>query len=262
MLIPFIKMHAQGNDFVILDNMENTLPQLNFDALSKDICTPHTGIYADGLVILSASTKADARMIIFNSDGSRAEMCGSALRCVAFMLQQKLRQEKLMIETDSGIKQAKVIIQVEENNITVNMGFPKLYQGSVSALGFNGDLIDTGNLHFCIWTDSLSENPHLKHGSALEKYIRFPKAVNVHFIKIVSPSEIQIAIWERSCGATLACGTGATACVYSGIMRGNLESRVKVIMPGGTVVCENHPSGYLLTGSVHQSFVGEYRWKA
>ncbi|MCB5295612.1 MAG: diaminopimelate epimerase, partial [Candidatus Cloacimonetes bacterium] len=122
MLIPFKKMNAQGNDFVILDHFANQALDVDFPRLAQDICDRHFGVGADGLVILEPCADGDARMIIFNNDGTRAEMCGSALRCVSFMMMQKTHKDQVDIVTDSGLKQAKR----EGDFITVNLGKPEL----------------------------------------------------------------------------------------------------------------------------------------
>ncbi|GAB1467702.1 diaminopimelate epimerase [Candidatus Cloacimonadota bacterium] len=259
MLIPFIKMHAQGNDFVILDAFAFPLPELDFPTLAIDVCTPHTGIGADGLVILSPCPQANARMIIFNADGTRAEMCGSALRCVSFLMHQKLSLDSLSILTDSGVKLASISSQ--NGDIAVNMGIPRISKKGYPAEGFIGDLVDIGNLHYVVWQDDVSSQPHIKYGSILEMHSGFPQPVNVHFARVINTHEIEIKIWERACGATLACGTGATSCVFSGISNGSLQAPVKVNMPGGFVHVELNEKAYILIGTVTTAFTGEYLWK-
>ena len=262
MLIPFLKMQAQGNDFIILDSFANPLPVLDFPAFARGVCKLHTGIGADGLVLLQASNISAAQMIIYNSDGSRAEMCGSALRCVSWLMHQKLGQTMLSIQTDSGLKQAEIAHRASGDIVSVNMGMPAIKEKNLSALGFTGDLVDVGNLHYVIWTESLNNNPHLLHGYSLEQHAGFPQAVNVQFACLSNPEEIELKIWERACGATLACGTGATASVFSGIKQGLLNNIVKVNMPGGFVTIEAGATGYVLSGAVQPTFSGDYPWIA
>lgn len=260
MLIPFIKMHAQGNDFVILDGFASVLPELPFPILAEQMCRIHTGIGADGLVLLSPCDNAAAKMTIYNSDGSLAEMCGSALRCVSFLTHQRTQLSEFIVNTDSGLKPVSVC--AKSGDVTVNLGTPMLMLSNYNAEGISGDLVDIGNLHFVVWQSDLSGNPHLQHGSALEHHAGFPRPVNAHFAKVLSPSEIDIKIWERACGATLACGTGAASVVFSGISKGMLGSHVKVNMPGGSVYISEESGAYLLSGQVRQVFCGEYQWKA
>ncbi|MDD2228857.1 MAG: diaminopimelate epimerase [Candidatus Cloacimonetes bacterium] len=260
MIIPFVKMHAQGNDFVILDAFVCPLPELDFPSLATDVCKAHTGIGADGLVLLLPCPEANARMIIFNADGSRAEMCGSALRCVSLLMYQKLLLDSFSIQTDSGVKQ--ISIASHGGDIAVNMGIPLMIKKGYPAEGFVGDLVDVGNLHYVVWQDDMSGQPHMKYGSILEKHSGFPQPVNAHFAHVVNSHEIEIKIWEHACGATLACGTGATSCVCSGIVNGALQSPVKVNMPGGFVHIELQGDTYILIGTVATVFTGEYLWKA
>lgn len=258
MLIPFIKMHAQGNDFVILDYFNHSHEQMDYPALASFVCKAHTGIGADGLVLLMPCDTADARMVIYNADGSLAQMCGSALRCVSRLMAVKLNKAKLVLQTESGLRYA----TVSGDEIAVDMGNPKLCEQEHEALGFVGNLVDVGNLHYVIWQDDLNGQPHITHGASLEQHYSFPHAVNVHFVKLVKPNEIQMLIWERGSGATLACGTGATACVFSGINNGKLISPVKVNMPGGSVSVYIENGSYNLKGEVCQVFSGEFSWKA
>lgn len=264
MLIPFCKMHAQGNDFVFIDTMNLDDTELDFPALATAMCTPHFGIGADGLVLISKSTVADIRMIIFNLDGSRAEMCGSALRCVSNLNYSKGRiidaHYELQVETDSGIKHS-VIDAEHPELVKVNLGLPHLLQKNIGVEGFTGSLIDVGNLHFVSYIDDLSSDPHLVFGSKIEHHPSFPKPVNVHFAQIKDASHIKIKIWEAACGATLACGTGATAAVFTGISFYGLHNVVDVEMPGGIVQISNTQNSFWLGGEVKKAFQGEYLWK-
>ncbi len=261
MLIPFLKMHAQGNDFVILDAFSapaDAFTDQELAILAAEVCQLHTGVGADGLVVLSPHEDAGGRMLIFNADGSRAEMCGSALRCCAWILGEKLKLSELIIHTDSGKKTAVI---TPEGEICVNLGLPKLLQRDLPALGFTGDLIDSGNLHYIVWQAELSNAPHLQQGAALEHFAGFPHPVNVHFARVLSPNAIEIKIWERGVGATLACGTGAVSCVCSALQRNLISGKTTVQMPGGTVCVSPTPEGYLLSGEVCLVFRGEYSWK-
>jgi len=261
MLIPFVKMQAQGNDFVILDAF--TLPhqfvrKLDLPTFAASICRPKTAVGADGLVLVSPSKTADGQMLIYNSDGSRAEMCGSALRCVAWLLMAKKNRSDLSILTDSGIKTALI------NNsklVTVNLGRPKILEQNLVVEGFTGDLVDIGNLHFIVWQPDLESDPHLRYGKTLETHSAFPRPVNVHFARLLNESELEIKIWERAAGPTMACGTGAASTVCSALARGATASKLTVIMPGGSVVITPGTQGYLLSGEVGLAFRGEYEWK-
>ncbi|MCK9433602.1 MAG: diaminopimelate epimerase [Candidatus Cloacimonetes bacterium] len=258
MLIPFIKMQAQGNDFVILDLFEQKMAEMDYPRLAIDICKPHFGVAADGLVLLFPHPGADARMTIYNNDGSLAEMCGSALRCVSALMMQKTGRDELNILTDSGLKQAKK----EKDAIVVNLGKAKLLRKSFPVEQFRGDLVDIGNPHYVVFVDSLDDDPHLKYGSVLEHHPAFEKPVNAHFVKVLEPGRIQMKIWEHACGATLACGTGAASSVYAGIRRGLLDAHVQVDVPGGDLhIVLQADESLLLSGTVAESFRGIYPWK-
>lgn len=258
MLIPFKKMNAQGNDFVILDHFANQALDVDFPRLAQDICDRHFGVGADGLVILEPCADGDARMIIFNNDGTRAEMCGSALRCVSFMMMQKTHKDQVDIVTDSGLKQAKR----EGDFITVNLGKPELIRQKMHVDEFCGDLVDIGNPHYIVFQEDISRDPHLEHGAKLEHHPAFSRPVNVHFVQILERDIINLKIWEHACGATLACGTGAASAVFAGIQRGCLASKVAVNVPGGKIIIQATETGeMLLIGTVSESFQGCYPWK-
>jgi len=263
MLIDFILMQAQGNDFVILDGLAHDLPELDHSLLARDVCERRFGIGADGLVLLQKSLKGSARMTIYNSDGSRARMCGSALRCVSLLLSRKLGEKNISLETDSGIRESEIIESEAGELIRVNMGKPVILEPELQAGNFTGSLVDVGNLHYVVFTESLEDDPHLRYGSLLEHHPAFPTAVNVHFVKRISDREIEIKIWERGAGATYACGTGATASVCSGILLRHLDNNVRVNMPGGQVLISRQvPSeDYFLTGEVNETGYGTYIWR-
>ncbi len=258
MLISFFKMHAQGNDFVVRDlRQSNELPP-DQDLLAKAMCDRRFGIGADGLVIISASDTADARMSIFNSDGSPAAMCGSALRCVCWYLGQSGPQKHFSIATDSGIKMA----EATPEGAIAELGTPRFAREDIQLQGLSGSVVDIGNLHFVAMLDDLTDAPHLAYGPRLESDPTFAQGLNSQFIHISSPQSIEMLIWERGCGATFACGTGAVASVFTGISKGLLAPGVTVKMPGGTVLVTHTSSGaYTLSGDVRRVFTGDYEWK-
>jgi diaminopimelate epimerase len=259
MLIPFTKMQAQGNDFVILNYLEADLPELDFAALAAAICDRHFGVGADGLALILPSSEAEAKMLIYNSDGSRAKMCGSALRCVSALLFKAGRKNELKISTDSGLKSAH--LQAEE--ITVNLGAAAIIDPDITVEGFKGDLVDIGNPHFVVFLDDLEADPHLRYGAILEHHAAFSAPVNVQFAQVLSPNLIRLKIWEQACGATLACGTGAASTVFAGIKKGLLQDQVRVLLPGGSIriIHEKDDNSLLLMGPVSEVFTGRFLWK-
>ncbi len=260
MLIPFVKMQAQGNDFVILD-LQGKEMELNYQDMAKDLCALHTGIGADGLVLILESSLADCKMVIYNSDGSRAEMCGSALRCVTDITGKSLNKNIVSVETDSGIKDGIILLKEGKDLIQVNMGKAITMESDICLEGFMGHVVDVGNRHFVTFCEDLSMDPHIKYGSKIEHHDHFEKAVNAQFARKVDSRTIELKIWEAACGATLACGTGATASAWIGMESYNMEDNIQVVMPGGIVWIARRDGDFWLSGDVQKVFSGEYIWK-
>ncbi len=257
MLIPFSKLHAQGNDFVFLQLLHTPKSSLPLEELAKDICDRRSGVGADGLVLLLAAHDADARMLIYNSDGSHAMMCGSALRCCAFLLNKLSGKTELLFATDSGLKTA----SVREGQISVNLGKPILKERDISLEGITGSLVDMGNPHFVSFQHELN-GQELELGPLLERHAHFGEGVNAEFVRALSRLEIDMKVWERGAGATSACGTGAAASVFCGIEQGLLDDEVRVNMPGGDVRIKRLENGeFILAGTVEHTFSGVYKWK-
>ncbi|MDZ4122447.1 MAG: diaminopimelate epimerase, partial [Candidatus Cloacimonadaceae bacterium] len=212
-------------------------------------------------VVLCPSEEADIGMLIFNSDGSRAEMCGSALRCVTHYNYELSGKKQISIETDSGVKHGTVVESEDKLLIEVNMGQAQILQPELEIDGIKGYLVDVGNLHFVSYTDDLSNNPHLRHGRDIEHNEQFERGVNVQFARKIDDSQVEMKIWEAAVGATLACGTGAVAVVSIGIAYLGLDDVVNVQLPGGMVQIKKTGSEFLLIGEVERVFSGEYTWK-
>lgn len=261
MLIPFRKMQAQGNDFAILLHTQRRELNLPLSRLARDICDRRKGVGADGLVILLYDPEADARMEIHNSDGSRASMCGSALRCCSLLISELKKKDNLRIATDSGIKTAFVRGSDDGKDVEVNLGKPRLRESELEVEGARGTLVDVGNLHFISFWEAL-DGQEFRLGPVFEKHPVFPGQVNSQFARVITRGEIELRIWETGCGATQACGTGAVATVFAGIEKGMLDSCVKVRMPGGEVLISRVDNGeYTLAGGVEHVFSGVYLWK-
>ncbi|MBW6513501.1 MAG: diaminopimelate epimerase [Candidatus Syntrophosphaera sp.] len=257
MLIPFRKMQAQGNDFIILLLTGQKESRLSLEALAMDICDRRKGAGADGLVLLLDDPEADARMTIFNSDGSRAEMCGSALRCCSRLVYEITGRTELSIATDDGIKTA----SIANDCVEVNMGKPDLFYADKRVAEVRGSLVGVGNLHFVSFWENLVDQEY-KYGPVLERHPDFPGEVNSQFVRVIGRGEIELRIWERGCGTTQACGTGAVASVFCGIGKDLLDNEVKVNMPGGNVCVRYQDNGeFILAGSVEHVYSGVYRWK-
>ncbi|HOH46905.1 MAG TPA: diaminopimelate epimerase [Candidatus Cloacimonadota bacterium] len=262
MQIEFLKMQAQGNDFIILEGLTEASRDLDFPALAQAVCQRRFGFGADGLVLILPSEEARARMVIYNSDGSRAEMCGSALRCLTQRLYDPKSSASFRIATDSGIKEVEMLEQNGALVPKVNLGKPVIKNLKLQVEQFTGSLVNIGNPHFVIFKDELQDNPHLLWGSLLEHHSTFEKSVNVHFAQVITPRQIVMKIWENAVGETFACGTGAASTVCAGRALGLLEDQVVVEMPGGTVQISCDSTGdYYLIGPVSFTGRGVYQWK-
>lgn len=258
MLIPFIKMQAQGNDFVFLKQPQQETQEL--PRLAQSICDRHFGVGADGLVLVIDDEEADARMVIYNSDGTRPAMCGSALRCTGWLVGQKKQKDALRIRTDSGFREVQV--DRDRGEVTAVIGYPQLREKDLVLFGLKGSLVDVGNLHFVTWWDDLEPKPHLLFGAKIEKTAGYESGINSMYARRISADEVELLIWENACGATLACGTGASATLKVGVELGLLNSEVTIHMPGGSVQARLNPDqGVSLSGAVKEVFEGAFPWK-
>lgn len=270
----FTKMEGLGNDFIVTHEVEEKdifLVQKQVAAL----CDRRRGIGADGIIFVLKSDTCDFRMRIFNSDGSEPEMCGNGVRCFALYadLFGLSNSRKLTIETLAG----KIVTEVlDHNKVMVNMGKPVLDAPNIPVKELSGRVVQKSlrvdNKDFKITAVSMG-NPHaviyvkdeitdeLVHvwGPKIEVNEFFPKKTNVEFIKVLSAKEIQMRVWERGCGETQACGTGACASAVSGIINGLHENEVTVHLPGGDLEVSwsgdaNDP--VFMTGPANAVFAG------
>ncbi|MFP4680346.1 MAG: diaminopimelate epimerase [Chitinispirillaceae bacterium] len=244
--IPFVKMEGLGNDFVVLHEIEDSLVD-NLGQHSIEICDRRRGVGADGVICVLPSQKADFRMRIFNSDGSEAEMCGNGVRCFAHYLHHNGLSSKTSISVDTLA--GMIGVQKENDLYKVNMGLPRLsseeipvessspefimQEVQVSDKVFNVTAVSMGNPHAVIYADELSDELVFTYGPLLEKHFLFPRRTNVEFIKVISKDQIQMRVYERGCGETQACGTGACGAAVSGIVNGLHGNDVTVHLPGG-----------------------------
>jgi len=212
---------------------------------------------ADGLVLLDI---LNPQMTIFNSDGSKAENCGSALRCCCYLISQGTGNHEVEIKTEAGLLRGK-IDKMNPMNVTVQIGSPILIKAAVNIESYLGDYISVGNPHFVIIKDNLNREALLDIGKKLSIHPFFDNGANIEFIRIISRSEIDLLVWERGAGATLACGTGAAAAIFSGQSQDLLDDTVKVNLPGGTVCIIKDGNTHYLSGIITLVGTGEYLWK-
>lgn len=273
----FIKMHGLGNDFVFLDHFSIS-PQVDYSTLARKLCHRQFGVGGDGLVILLPSNIADARMRIFNSDGSEPEMCGNGIRCFARLVYDKgyVRKNPMRVETLAGI--LTLYLSLDGDRVTgvrVDMGEPILHPQhipvqvageraigqmmEVDGTGFRYTAVSMGNPHCVIFVDDLAQLDFEHWGPAIEKHGLFPRKTNVEFIQVESPQEMTMKVWERGAGPTLACGTGACASAVAGVLNSKTEHQVTVHLPGGDLLIEWADDNHVyMTGSATYSFQGTW----
>jgi diaminopimelate epimerase len=288
MPLPFVKAEGTGNDFVVVDlrpgrPAAGAADAVQDSAVVREICDRHFGVGADGVLAILPSATGDARMRVLNADGSEAEMCGNGLRCVAKVLYESdpaLRRPTLRIETGAGVLAC--LLEVEAGavrSVTEEMGRPRLTRteiplapsGDTRALRepiragdreFRFTAVSMGNPHAVIFVDGDDDLRALAttYGSILEVAERFPRRTNVEFAR-VRGKEIDLVVWERGSGLTLACGTGACATVVAAALEERLAPGVdtRVHLPGGTLVITVAPdySGVRLSGPARIAFSGE-----
>lgn len=273
----FTKMHGAGNDYVYIDCFAGTEPA-DPSSLARRMVDRHFGIGGDGLILICPSSVADARMRMFNADGSEAEMCGNGIRCVAkYVYDHNLcRQKDLRIETGAGI----LTVEVElagplVKRVRVDMGAPQLDPARIPA-GFPGEravnvplvvagrnlrvtCVSMGNPHCVTFVDELNDEWVLSVGPKIEIDPHFPRKVNAEFVQVSSPTEVRMRVWERGSGETLACGTGASAVCVAGVLAGQTARRIVAHLRGGDLELEWADNDHVyMTGEAVEVFSGEW----
>ena len=247
----FTKMHGAGNDYILVDCFQESLAG-DLPALAREISHRRFGVGADGLILIHPSDQADARMQMFNADGSEAEMCGNGIRCVGkYVHEQGISQQNpLTIETASGV----LSLQLERDGdqvsgVCVDMGEPGLTAGQIPTL-LPGDpvvnrpltidgrqlevtCVSMGNPHCVVFVDEATDELVLGSGPQIELDEHFPERGNVEFVEVISPAEVRQRTWERGSGETWACGTGASAVCVAGVLAGRTSRQVTNHLLGG-----------------------------
>ncbi|EAT16918.1 diaminopimelate epimerase [Desulfuromonas acetoxidans] len=277
----FIKMHGAGNDYVYVDGFQQDVHRP--EELAVRISDRHFGVGSDGLILILPSDCADARMRMFNADGSEAQMCGNGIRCVAKYLcdQQSDRGSQLTIETLAGVLSVDVTADTENpaiSQVTVNMGQPRLQRGQIPMTGpqqdqaleveirvknrtFTASCVSMGNPHCVVYVDDVEQFDVAYWGALLENHPLFPERINVEFVEIISGSEVRQRTWERGAGETLACGTGASAVTVAGFLTGRTQRTIRNHLRGGVLTLEYcDDETVMMTGPAEQVFTGDYPW--
>jgi len=237
------KMHGACNDFVVLDERLNSVPDLS--RFAKQVCDRRAGIGADGLIALSASPVADIRMRIINADGSEAEMCGNGIRCAVRYLHELGQGERFRVETLAGVVNAQVLEKEPQFLVRVEIGKPRV---QITERENGAAFVDVGNPHEVYFVSALEDFDLAAAAKAMPQY-------NVHAATVVNRGCIQVRHYERGAGETFACGTGAVACAAVAIERGWCDSPVEVRVPGGVLSVEwDGANSAFLTGPAEHVF--------
>ncbi len=274
MKLPFTKMHGISNDYVYVNTFSTAVTDP--PSLARRLSERRTGIGGDGLILICPSPTAHARMEMYNADGSRGEMCGNGIRCVGkYVYDHGLaRDNPLKIDTDSGLKV--LFLELEDSavtRVTVDMGEPIL-DGRQIPLATPGQMIDQpltvdgtayqvtcvsmGNPHCVTFVEDVEPLALETLGPKFEHHPLFPDRVNTEFIQVVSPTELNMRVWERGSGETWACGTGACAAAVAAMLTDRAERRVSVHLRGGDLDIEwRTADGHVyMTGAAEEVFEG------
>lgn len=278
--IPFVKitkMHGLGNDYVFVNCFVEAVDDPA--AVARAISDRHRGVGSDGLILICPSKTAEVRMEMYNADGSRAQMCGNGIRCVAkYAYERSLaRGNPLRIETDAGIRQVRVEVeQGRVHRVQVDMGRPSLdprdLPSTIQADGIIGrpmevggrtyevTCVSMGNPHAVVFVDDLESVDLETVGPRFENAPLFPERINAQFVRVDSPWQVAMKTWERGSGATQACGTGACAACVAGAVTGRTRRRITATLPGGELEVEWADDDHVhLTGPAVEVFSGEWR---
>ncbi len=274
----FVKMHGAANDYVFVDGFRDPLPD-DPEVTSRLVSDRHRGIGADGLILVEPSSTADARMRIFNADGSEAEMCGNGLRCAAKLLydERHVESDRMTIATGNGPLRVEChVVNGLVESATIDMGEPVLDPARVPVrlpgpravavpVAVAGKTIDvtavsTGNPHAVVFVEEPTDDWVLRIGPRLERHPLFPNRTNVEFVRVDGRNRLSVRVWERGSGETLACGTGACAAVVAARLANLVDDVVQVSLPGGDLTVEwpGH-GGIRLTGPAVEVFRGVWR---
>lgn len=275
-MMKFTKMHGCGNDYVYVNCFKEDVK--NLGELAKKVSDRHCGIGSDGLILICPSDKADFRMRMFNADGSEGEMCGNGIRCVAKYVYDHHMTEKtgLSIETGAGIKYLELVVEDGAvSQVKVDMGEPILKSSQipvktekervigepmeVEGKEWNMTCVSMGNPHAVVLVPDTKAFEIEKYGPAFENNEIFPKRTNTEFVQLLSRNEINMRVWERGSGETLACGTGTCASVMACILNGETDNEVLVHLLGGdlTVKYDERTNHIFMTGPAATVYEGE-----
>lgn len=272
----FTKMQGLGNDYVYVNCFQEKIE--NPSEVSIRVSNRNYGVGSDGLIMICPSEVADFEMQMYNADGSRGEMCGNGIRCVGKYVYDYGLTEKtsVSVETLAGIKYLDLIVENGKVKLVrVDMGAPILVPDQIPIVAEGNRVIDEpivvdgetyrmtgvsmGNPHTVVFVDDVKGMPLEKIGPKFEHHERFPKRINTEFVRVIDRKTVEMRVWERGSGETLACGTGACAVAVACILNGFTEDKVTVKLPGGDLQIEwnREENKVYMTGEAQVSFDGE-----
>ena len=274
----FVKMHGLGNDFVFIE--DKTGQDKDYTVLARAMCNRHTGIGADGLIVIVDSRVADVRMRIINSDGSEAEMCGNGIRCFAKYVYDSgiIEKKQFTVETPAGIMEPEITVGADNKAklITINMGRPSFNRSEIPMEGADGRVLNEdlcvdgenwkitsllmGVPHTVTYVDDVDTVDIEKIGPLFEKHEAFPKHTNINFAQQMDDRTVKVRTWERGAGATLACGTGSCSVAVASFLNGRTGREVDIQLPLGILHIEyrEEDGNVYMTGPAAVSFTGTW----
>ena len=274
----FVKMHGLGNDFVFIE--DKTGQDKDYTVLARAMRNRHTGIGADGLIVIVDSRVADVRMRIINSDGSEAEMCGNGIRCFAKYVYDSgiIEKKQFTVETPAGIMEPEITVGADNKAelITINMGRPSFNRSEIPMEGAEGRVLNEdlcvnganwkitsllmGVPHTVTYVDDVDTVDIEKIGPLFEKHEAFPKHTNINFAQQMDDRTVKVRTWERGAGATLACGTGSCSVAVASFLNGRTGREVDIQLPLGTLHIEyrEEDGNVYMTGPAAVSFTGTW----
>lgn len=276
MKLKFTKMHGLGNDYIYINGFLEEIE--NPGELSIKISDRHFGIGSDGIVMILPSKTCDFRMRMFNNDGSEAEMCGNASRCVAkYVYDNKMTdKEEITLETLAGVMVLKMqVIEGKVEKVTVNMGQPRLETKDIPAIfpkervineailvngkEYKVTCVSMGNPHAITFVEDVDNFDVHGVGVLIENHEMFPRRINTEFAQVVNRNTIKMRVWERGSGETLACGTGASATLVAAVLNNLTDRKAKLILLGGELEIEwnEADNNVYMTGPATTVFQGE-----
>lgn len=273
--LPFVKMRGCNNDYIYFDCFDREI--MAPGSIAVALSNRHTGIGSDGLILMEKSQVADAKMIMYNADGTEGYICGNALRCVAKYLYEQdiVHKEEMVIETGSGNRRAKLYPRNGEvSSVTVDMG-PAILNPTLIPVALSGDAIidqpveiagktwnitcvSMGNPHCVVFTDNIQILPLQKIGPEFENNDIFPQRVNTEFVSVLGPNTLRMRVWERGTGETWSCGSGACAAAVAAVLNGycKKDSDITVKLKGGDLIIRYTDDGVYMTGDAKMDYHG------